>query len=169
MRCSQGQPNIAMCGKGMLTCIKHGCVEGNVRARAQGGDAKVAEALSRVSGGVEGDDCVLALAVSAVGEHHVRGVGRLRAAREDSRHYACPGRTCATCRSAKPCPTLPVTWDALLLAEHVLPTVPACCLLAVGPGMMGHPRIHTVGAVMQRGCGRISAAHRNRRSHCGRP
>ena len=54
-----------------LTSIKHGCVQGNARARACCGGAKVTEALSRLSGRVEGDDCVLALAVSAIGKHDI--------------------------------------------------------------------------------------------------
>ena len=54
-----------------LTCIEHGCVQGNVRARACCGGAKVTEALSRLSGRVKGDDCVLALAVGAIGKHDV--------------------------------------------------------------------------------------------------
>ena len=54
-----------------LTCIEHGYVQGDVRARACGGGAKVTEALSRLSGRVKGDDCVLALAVGAIGKHDI--------------------------------------------------------------------------------------------------
>ena len=57
------QSMAAQVGWGWLTCIKHCSVDGNVKAWACSGNAKIAEALSRLGRRVEGDDCVLALAV----------------------------------------------------------------------------------------------------------
>ena len=74
-------------GWGWLTCVEHRGVDGNVRARARTGNAKVAEALGRLGGRVEGDDRVLTCAVCAIGQHDVRGVGRLHASRDTQHAY----------------------------------------------------------------------------------